>query len=1158
MHDRLRAVVWCRRLLGPVVVTCLVLGSSTARADTARPSTTTAPQNSTTRWWGPLRLGGRPVAVRYRSLAPTTAAPIRVATGPARRVARSRPGGAKLGQRCASDGQCVEPNTICERRRCVRIKRTINVMWLFYRSADRRYTSVLGLYHHRKGTPGLRIMAPFYFHLWSKDSDTRVVLPPFFVQHKNRTRGSVDTFVLNFHHHRSKEAVGFNVWPFLFTKSYGKKGFSFSLLPLVHYSRRGKAWSMYLLLFPPWYVSRKSGQTTWAVFPFAAGKTTRRRSFTWVFPLNFYWRKNTRRNYLFFPLYFGQSRGDRTISMLLPLYWYYRKGDHRRQFLSPLISYSHDRRRRRWFLWWTAPPILFSRRPGRSVNMILPLFFHRSDRPRQEELFVFPALLSFFHRRGDRRTGLVAGLFSYRRGPRRSHTVLFPLFWRFRDHQAQSSFTMVGNVYLRRDRSGYSGAMLPLLYFGRSRHRSHQILFPLLWRQVDRSRGHSVTQVLTAYWWRRGESFGHGLFPLYGYERRYSKAGYVSSKLGIFPLLYHANDRHGRLVVTPLGGYVHDRVARRRALLVGNVFWLRTPRRTAWGVVPLLFHYRDPGRTTTVVFPLYWRFRPRGGWKTDLLLPVFALLRKRQRRLVVVGPVYSFKRPGARMFGLAPLLFVRRGRRLSYFHLFPLVWHQQNHARKTGFTVVGPVFHYRSPSATYGGVVPAVFWHADPKRRRYTVWSGPFLYHQRRSKVLAMVAPLLYFHRHSGTHWSATVVPLLHYRRTRHTSRLWTPLFGFGVNRQRKSHYGYVGPVGWSTSPKKSAQVVFPLFWRFANREAGTTSVAVPPLYFGRTTPQGRTDVVLPLFVHRRQGPRRTVVLFPLVYSFSDTERKSRTLVAFPFYYWRRKRSSGGGLLPLVYVRSGADGARDVTVVPLVHVRKRRHSLAVFTPLFGFGVDRRRQRNYGYVGPVGWSRTRTKNAQVVFPLFWRFANKRAGRTTVAVVPLLTYHYNHRSREHRVVSLPGLYVRSGPTRTDVVWFPLLWHFGSPERSSTVVFPLYWDFRRGHRRRTVLFPVYWRFASKTHVRTVVCNTYYSRHRTDSTFRLIVLPILEVARKRPGDIKVGILGGLFGYERIGRNRYLKLFFARIRLKPLPAQRGLAPPPRRRPPTGASFFPI
>jgi hypothetical protein len=52
------------------------------------------------------------------------------------------------------------------------------------------------------------------------------------------------------------------------------------------------------------------------------------------------------------------------------------------------------------------------------------------------------------------------------------------------------------------------------------------------------------------------------------------------------------------------------------------------------------------------------------------------------------------------------------------------------------------------------------------------------------------------------------------------------------------------------------------------------------------------------------------------------------------------------------------------------------------------------------------------------------------------------------------------------------------------------------------------------------------------------------------------VGFLGGLFGYERIGRNRYLKLFFARIRLKPLPAQPG--PHWRPRPGAGAGFFPI
>lgn len=1130
MHDRHQTVVWrLGRLLGPVVV-ALLYWAPTARADTPhRTSTTTSASTSlgdAARWWGPLQLGRRAVAAKHGVRPPAVRPPVvrpfpLVAQGAARRVARPRPGGARLGQRCGSDAQCAEPGTICERRRCVRIQRTINIMWLFYRSADRRYTSVLGLYHHRRGTPGLHILAPFYFHVWSKLSDTRVVLPPLFVQHKNRLRGSTDTFVLNFHHHRSKGAVGFNVWPLLFAKSYGKKGFSFSLLPLVHYSRRGKAWSMYLLLFPPWYVSRRPGKTTWAVFPFAAGTTTRQRSLTWVFPLSFYWRRGSRRHYLFFPLYYGQTSRHSAMSLLLPLYWYCRRGKHSRQFISPLAVYGHDRRARRWHLWWTVPPILFTRSPGYSLSMVLPFFFHHRYARSPERLLVLPALASYFYRSPGVREGMVGPL-HFRRSKSRSHTVVFPLFWRFRNHLAKSSFTMVGNVFVRRDPKRYSAAVLPLLYLGNHPDGGHQVFFPFFWRQVDRSRQKSVTQLLTAYWWRRGDSFGHGLLPLYGYERRYDAKGYVSSRLGILPLLYHVNNRSDRVVLTLLGGYVHDKVAHRKTLVVGNVFWHRAPGRTVWSVVPLLWRYASAGGNTTVLFPLYWRLRPRGGWKTDLVLPIFALLRKRQRRLVVVGPV----------------------------------------------------FHHRNRSSTYGGVVPAVFWHADPKKRSYTVWSGPLLYRQRRERVFGMVAPLLYLTRRSSRHWSVTIAPLLHYRKNHHRQHLWTPLFGFGVNQRAESRYGYVGPVGWAQSPTRNAQVVFPLFWRFVDKRRETSTVAVPPLYFGHRNRQGRTDVLLPLFVHRKRGPRRAVVLFPLLYSFSNSRLRSRTLVAFPFYYWRRRETTGGGLIPLVFVRKGPHGARDVTVVPLLHVRKRRHSLRVLTPLFGFGVDSHRGRRFGYVGPVGWSSTPTHSTQVVFPLFWRHRSPaaktvvllplfvgryaRRGSSWSAAVPLFYHHYNARLREHSVVVPPGLYVRHGPRRTNVALLPLFWHSSRPGRSTTVAFPLYWDFKRGNRRRTVLFPLVWRFASGHKVHTVVLNTYYGRDCEKGTYRLLILPLLEVARKRPGDIKVGFLGGLLGYERIGRNRYLKLFFARIRLKPLPAQPGPGRRRLRQAPGRARFFPI
>src|SRR6185436_5898078 len=101
---------------------------------------------------------------------------------------------------------------------------------------------------------------------------------------------------------------------------------------------------------------------------------------------------------------------------------------------------------------------------------------------------------------------------------------------------------------------------------------------------------------------------------------------------------------------------------------------------------------------------------------------------------------------------------------------------------------------------------------------------------------------------------------------------------------------------------------------------------------------------------------------------------------------------------------------------------------------------------------------------------------------------------------------------------------------PTDSSTVVFPLIWDFRGGDRRTTVVFPFYMGFQRTTwEGRYIFPNIWYRTGLgTDAgTSRFWFFPLWESAVKRPGDYMWEALLGLFGWERIGRNRYLKLFF-------------------------------
>ena len=88
---------------------------------------------------------------------------------------------------------------------------------------------------------------------------------------------------------------------------------------------------------------------------------------------------------------------------------------------------------------------------------------------------------------------------------------------------------------------------------------------------------------------------------------------------------------------------------------------------------------------------------------------------------------------------------------------------------------------------------------------------------------------------------------------------------------------------------------------------------------------------------------------------------------------------------------------------------------------------------------------------------------------------------------------------------------------------MLFPLYVGVRRPTYIARFIFPtIYWRTGLRPEA---------------GTSRLFLFPLWESAVKRPGDYMWEVVLGLFGYERIGRNRYLKLLFFPFELEPAPA---------------------
>ena len=88
---------------------------------------------------------------------------------------------------------------------------------------------------------------------------------------------------------------------------------------------------------------------------------------------------------------------------------------------------------------------------------------------------------------------------------------------------------------------------------------------------------------------------------------------------------------------------------------------------------------------------------------------------------------------------------------------------------------------------------------------------------------------------------------------------------------------------------------------------------------------------------------------------------------------------------------------------------------------------------------------------------------------------------------------------------------------------MLLPFFVHVRRPTWRATYVFPnVYYRQGQGTAV---------------GTYELHVFPFWEQAARRPGATFWQALLGVFGYERIGRNRYLKLLFIPFELQPAPA---------------------
>jgi hypothetical protein len=247
----------------------------------------------------------------------------------------------------------------------------------------------------------------------------------------------------------------------------------------------------------------------------------------------------------------------------------------------------------------------------------------------------------------------------------------------------------------------------------------------------------------------------------------------------------------------------------------------------------------------------------------------------------------------------------------------------------------------------------------------------------------------------------------------------------------------------------------------------------------------------------------------PLFYEAHGPQRKTFLTLLFGTHRSPTSRFTyGGPVLPLWVAHTNIVTDTHTTVVP---------------PLLLYTRGRPDSRLTTVAGVFWHFRDVTSSMTLALPLYYDFHDYDLTRTTV-FIPLFFRHANE---------VAG---------TSFAIAPLYYSHATPAGSTTVGFPLYWDFQSKDTRTTLVLPLFAHWRRPDHVSTWVFPTIYHSKglgptgQPDGTWRTAVVPFYDAAVKRPGDFMWEVLGGLFGHESVGRNRYLKLFFIRFEQEPAP----------------------
>lgn len=965
--------------------------------------------------------------------------------------------------------------------------------WGTYNQNKENYFAITPIYWHFNKTDGYRnVLFPLWWNRMHASDNNKTytnLFAPLYWSLRDNERNNKVLFPIIWKFKNSR-TNSFTFAPILsWGKSYNTNNSYLVVTPIFwHFSRENSSSNiLFPLLWNNRYGSGKDAVSNTLLFPIYWSHQDERKNNKVLFPIIWSLRNPTYHSFTFAPLFSAGHSTDSTRNHIIvtPLIWHFKKGESTRNVLFPIWWYKNTGQGEYSYrsniifpLYWSFVDI------GVKTQILFPIVWNLKNE--NYSSFTFAPLFSS-GRSASSNSGhlIITPLFWHFQNGDNCNNVLFPIWW--------YSNKGVGNNRV------YSNILFPIYFRVKDKLNDNTIVFPIHW-SLKNPKYHSYTffpfyssgsstngakahLIVTPLYWRftSGENRKSILFPVW-FNTQNSVADKENNFKVIFPFYWAYKDK-----------------SKNNEVLFPIIWNLRDTLYNKLIVVPLFSggHSKDNKYGYLMVTPLYWHFKINEGYR-NILFPIWW----NKKRGTGDKLVYSNL--------IIPFYWANKNKHNNNKVVFPIIWSIKN-THYSSLTVA-PIFSkgISSDSTKTHLAITPLFWQFrngyDYKNVLFPIWWDTKRSFGKDAEYNKVLFPLYWSHKNRWENNKVLFPIVWSLNNDRYKSFTFAPIFSIGHSTDSIRSHFVCTPLFWHFNNRnRKSDVLFPIFWSFKNNQTSTSILF--PIVWNFKNPDYSSYNIIPLISigHSIDGTWRHFVATPLFWNIIRGDDKDRFFIPI---WWYHKRGSGEEetrsniVLPIYW--SHKDSYKNFAILfPLVwSFKNSEYQSFTFAPLFSFGHSTENRREHAVVTPLFWHfKNLYSSHNILFPIYWN-SKKGIGEKAKYTNVLFPIYLSVRDeKKNNRILFPIVWNLNNSKYSSTTVLPLFSFGHSPDftKKHLVVTPLFWKIQRTEYKKVLFFPFYSHYTDITGKSKNSSLVFIFRHHKEKDRKTvsIIWPICEFTK-------------------------------------------------------------